>query len=271
MSSASGASPGLRCEVGGVAQVALCAACLIFSLQAAAHWLNSVCSVRSSRRRQHEVLSTTATGWGSLCYLSAACGISLIPRPSDAEEQRCFFWVLYAGRAGAVSLSLVNLCTLARERRPPTLALASLWCSSVSALYLGNMVVASGSRAALFAAALALLLPLATTLVASGERLRMSELLATYRFLSNWSVLCGLCYCFVFLSCEVVPLLADAEVLLHALLDLSAVGVPCLVISCAGPDAETPVLPAQERELALYQGPAQYGFYPNFNYYDDNL
>jgi len=151
-------------------------------------------------------------------------------------------------------------------------ALAAAWLTETGALYLGNLV--SGSRRLCFlGAAFALLAPVATTLLGSmGGRLRLSKLQTVYRFLSTWCVICSMCYVLTFICCEVTGLLnTETEMLAYALLDYCTVGVSSLVISCAGPDVQAGLLPAQEAELSLYPGPHNHGFYPNPDYYDDNL
>lgn len=128
-------------------------------------------------------------------------------------------------------------------------------------------------RLCFLGSAAAFLAPITGILLGSmGDRLRHSKLQTVYRFLATWIIVCGCCYPAVFLACQVTNLLdTETEILIYGLLDYCTVGVSCLVISGAGLELEVGLLPAQEAELSLYPGPHNHGFYPNPDYYEDNL
>lgn len=130
-----------------------------------------------------------------------------------------------------------------------------------------------GQRASFLIAACGLVIPLAATLLATmGTRLRMSQLQSTFRFLAVWFTICCTGYCAVFLFSAILEFLSvETEILACALIDMGLIVISSLVITCAGPDVEVGLLPAQEAELSLYPGPHRHGFFPNLDYYDDNL
>merc|ERR1719454_2513949 len=100
----------------------------------------------------------------------------------------------------------------------------------------------------------------------------MSQLQTTYRFLSAWCIICCSAYHIVYILCEVAYILdTETEILVYMLLDVCTIGISSVIISCAGSDLEAGLLPAQEAELSLYPGPHNYGFYPNPDFYNDNL
>ena len=75
-----------------------------------------------------------------------------------------------------------------------------------------------------------------------------------------------------FAACELGNVVnTETEVILYALLDLCAVSISCAVISANGRNLEEGLLPAQEDELSLYPGPHKHGFFPNPDYYEDNV
>lgn len=259
----------------GTAEATLWAAAGVFGLQAILHWCRATCVASNARVKQHELLSGAAQGVAALLYLAMACGLSLSSYADGVRgpaNQRPFFQLLYAERAIAGSVVLVNLAALARERRPSSVALAAAWTTETAALYLGTF--AEGNRRLyLLGAAMALLLPPCATLFAAmGGRLARTPLQTVYRFLATWWGFCSACFCLHFTFCEVFALFdTETEMIGYALLDYCLVGVSSLVVSCAGPDLSAGLLPAQEAELSLYPGPHSHGFYPNPDYYDDNL
>jgi bacteriorhodopsin len=204
--------------------------------------------------------------------MGMASGVSQASYGADGPLARLFYQLLYLERVLCVGLVFLNLAALARERRPSLVALVALWSASSGALYMGNTVLGV-RRVAFLVASFLCMMPLATTLVcAMGERLRMSQLQTAYRFLSAWCVVCCTCYDLIYFLCEVVYILnTETEILLYMLLDLCIIAVPSLGISCAGSELESGLLPAQEAELSLYPGPHNYGFYPNPDFYNDNL
>lgn len=256
----------------GTAQLALWCSCGALALQTVVHWLRAWFIVWGGRAEQHELLCGASTGSLALLYLAVACGLSQDLYAVGAGYFRIFFHLQYAGRALSVGLLLLNLSALAREKRPPAVALVFAWVASVGALYLGNFVNGA-QRLAFLGAASLFLLPVASTLLGTmGERLRLSKLHTVYRFLATWCVVCSACYPIVFFVCEVGVLLdTETELLLYGLLDYCTIGVSSLIVSGAGSEVEVGLLPAQEAELSLYPGPHNHGFYPNPDYYDDNL
>lgn len=257
-----------------VAQVALLVTCGVFSLQSAGHWLRGFCAAPSERAAQHELLSGAATAVCALLYLAMYCNVSQTLVLVGGGQFRPFFHLLYVERMLAPNICLVNLAALARERRPPMLALGAVWsCGPCGALYLGSFVPPGAKRLAFLGAAVLCLVPLAATLlVTMGWRLQRSPLMQVYRFLASWTVFCGASYCIVFLFCAVSNLLdTETEVLVYALLDYSTVGVFSFAIGCSLQDVQIGLLPAQEAELSLYPGPHTHGFFPNPSFYDDNI
>lgn len=260
------------------AQVCLWGACILFYTQAAMHWSRATCVAESARAQQLELLAGAATTISALLYQGMACGLSVAhlaanPDPhSAAADQRIFFAFWYLERVTAGSLVLVNIVTLARERHPPVVALASLFAAGTAALYFGCLVEGH-LRLGFLAAAASLLMPQGMTLTAlMGSRLHLSELQTVYRFLSTWCMCCSTCYCLLFSLCDVGSIFdIETEVLAYALLDYCTIGVSSLVISWVSADIPVGLLPAQEAELSLYPGPHHHGFYPNPDYYDDNL
>jgi len=254
------------------AQAALWAGCGLFFVQAMLHVCRVSCVSANGRGRQHELLAVAATMSASLCYYAMACGVSQASYAALAGRSRIFFHLQYFERGFCVSLVFLNTSALARERRPTLVAVVSLWLAAVAALYMGNTV--SGLRREGFLViSFAMLLPVAvTTVCAMGERLRMSQLQTAYRFLATWCIVCCASYGIVYFVCEVVYVLdTTAEILLYMLVDFCVIGISSLVISCAGADLEAGLLPAQEAELSMYPGPHDYGFYPNPDFYNDNL
>lgn len=263
-------------QLTNIAQLALWAAAGLFGSQAVLHWLRAACrkSQPGARSEGHELLSCAATAASALLYLGMANGISLTScLLGDGVPPRPIFAFHPALRALAVGLHLLSVAVLARERRPPSVALGVFWLSSTLALYLGNFAQNPGPRLSFCAVSLALVVPMATTLLGSmGGRLRQSELLATYRFLATWLVVCCGCYPLLFVSCEITGFLdTETEMLLNVVLDVCTVSVTALVIGSVDADTHKGLLPAQEAELSLYPGPHNYGFYPNPHFYDDNL
>lgn len=260
------------------AQASLLCACGAFALQAALHWIRASSISANARSQQHEQLSGAATSCCAMIYLTMACQVLqglYTAANSDSHQLRIYFGLGFAARGIVGGILLVNVCALARERRPPMVAMVGVWTTMISALFFGYLAKPGGGRrSALLAAAVALHLPLISTLVCSmGSRLRESQLQVVYRFLASWLILCGMCYCIIFYCCPVAGLLStETEILVYTLLDYCLVGVSCLVVTCAsGQDLEAPLLPAQEAELSLYPGPHNHGFFPNLHYYDDNL
>jgi len=201
-----------------------------------------------------------------------AYGCSKALYAAAGVRYRIYFQLLYLVRGLGLGLVFLNLAALARERRPPSISLGTMWLTSTTALYLGNTVVGT-RRLVLLLASIGSLLPVATTLACSmGERVQMSQLQMVHRFLATWCLVCCACYALTYFLCEIAYVLdTETEVLIYALLDLCAIGVSSLVICCAGRDLEAGLLPAQEAELSLYPGPHNYGFYPNPDFYNDNL
>lgn len=262
------------------AQVGLWVTCAIFSAQAVFHWIRATCVAENARARQHELLAGSAAGSSALLYQGMACGLSLAKVAADAAGAdssaaagtRVFFAFWYLERAASGSLVIVNIVALARERHPPALSVVSLFALETLALYFGCLAEGR-QRLGFFFTAVVLLIPQGITLTAlMGSRLRLSELQTTYRFLSTWFLCCSACYCLLFLLCDVGAVLdGETEVLAYALLDYCAIGVSSLVVSWASSDLQVGLLPAQEAELSLYPGPHHHGFFPNPDYYDDNL
>lgn len=254
------------------AQTALWVASATFAMQAMLHQCRGSCVTTNTRGQQHEQLAVAATGSSAVLYLGMASGCSKELYVANNSRYRIYFQLLYLVRGFGLGLVFLNLATLARERRPPAVALGTMWLTSTVALYLGNFV-AGGRRLALLFASIACLLPVATTLVCSmGERVHMSQLQLVHKFLATWCLVCCACYALTYFLCEVAFLLdTETEIMIYVLLDLCAIGVSSLVICCAGRDLEAGLLPAQEAELSLYPGPHNYGFYPNPDFYNDNL
>eukprot|EP00439_Symbiodinium_sp_Y106_P062533 s2602_g9.t1 len=246
----------------------------LMAAQATIHWGRANCTAQSSRAAEHELLSGATTGLAALLYLAMACGISEAYEAfeADGSTQRLFFHIAYLGRAFLPCLLLLNISTLARERRSSAAALMAAWVMQVLALYLGQLAKAQQRWIFLLAAVVALV-PMAITMCAAmGGRLHESSLMTAYRFLVTWVCICGAGFCWLFLFCQVFRFLeVHTEVVLGALLDYCLLGVSSLVISCAGPDVQAPLLPGQEEELSLYPGPHTHGFFPNLDFYDDNL
>jgi len=254
------------------ATVYLWVGCVLFCAQASFHCCRASCVSGSARGRQHELLAVASTAIASLCYLAMASGISQDAYIAVGGRARVFFHMLYLERGICVSLVFVNMYALARERRPSSVAVVSLWLAAVGALYMGNAVF--GLRRTVFmVASLASLVPVGgTTICAMGDRVRMSQLQTTYRFLAAWCMVCCASYNMIYFVCEVVFILdTNTEILLYMLLDFCIIGVSSLTISFAGADMDVGLLPAQEAELSLYHGPHNYGFYPNPDFYNDNL
>lgn len=269
--------PGADLHLTGAVWATLHLASAGFAVQSAWHWLRAACGAPNARAQQHEALCGAATSTGALVYQGMACGLTggvyaAGPARQGEGGRRVYFGLQYAGRAAAGALVLINLAALARERRPPSVALAIVWLLDVAALYLGTLVQ-GGQRLGFLASAAWLLLPLAGMLFSvMGGRLRSSPLHTTYRFLATWCVVCGGCYALVFLLSEVACMLnVETELVAYALLDGCVVSVSSFVVSRAGSDLQVGLLPAQEAELSLYPGPHNHGFYPNPDYYDDNL
>lgn len=252
------------------AQVALWVGCFVFALQASIHWCRTGCV--ASRARQHELLSTSTAACAALFYFGMANGISEASYATAGQRSRLYYSFLYLERGLCVGLLFLNTSTLARERRPTMVALGVLWLLSTAALYMGNAVVGT-RRLGFLVASILCLLPVATVLVcAMGERVKMSQLQTIYRFLSAWCILCCSGYVIVYTLCEVAYILdTETEILVYMLLDFCTTGISSVIISCAGSDLEAGLLPAQEAELSLYPGPHNYGFYPNPDFYNDNL
>mmetsp|Transcript_178844 Transcript_178844/g.573150 ORF Transcript_178844/g.573150 Transcript_178844/m.573150 type:complete len:280 (-) Transcript_178844:291-1130(-) len=262
-------------ELTGTSHVVLWGACVLFAGQSALHWFMAACRTSSARAQQHELLSGAATGLCALSYQAMASGVSRMVyevTAFDGQHQRICFSLLYAERAVAGALVFVNIAALARERRPPMAALVAVWFAETAALFFGNLVE-GWSRFRFLIAAGVLLVPQAGMLLAAmGRRLHLSQLHAVYRFLSTWCSFCSACYCLVYFFSEVVVLFnTETEIIAYALLDGCAIGISSLVVTCAGPEVQVGLLPAQEAELSLYPGPHRHGFYPNPDYYDDNL
>lgn len=269
----------------GTATGAFGAASALFAAQASLHWCRSGCggcgaasasaaagAGAALRTQQHELLSSAAAGLLALVYLGLTCGVSQDTYATySGSDQRTWFPLQYAGRGGAAAALLLNVATLARERRPPMVSLAILWLGQVASLYMAHFV--KDERPYFCAVALAFLLPMVTTLHGvMGRRLRLTALMPLYRFLASWCIMCGACYVVVFLCSAVLGLFSsETELLAYVLVDYALIGVSSLVISCAGPERDIGLLPAQEAELSLYPGPHDHGFYPNPNFYDDNL
>lgn len=274
-----------------LAQASLLVACAAFALQSALHWMRAACAAINARAQQHELLSGAATSACALMYQGMACGISggayYLAAGSaelssaegggadgapDSRQPRIFFAFHYLARSLAGSVVLLNVAALARERRPPAVALAAVWCLQTGALYLGTLVQGA-QRTGFLVAACWLVLPFALILLAvMGGRLRFSELQTVYRFLAMWCIVCSAGYSLVFFCSEMFCLFnSETELVAYMLLDYCVVGVSSLVISCAGSELQVGLLPAQEAELSLYPGPHNHGFYPNPDYYDDNL
>mmetsp|Transcript_96787 Transcript_96787/g.278458 ORF Transcript_96787/g.278458 Transcript_96787/m.278458 type:complete len:271 (-) Transcript_96787:93-905(-) len=258
-------------EVTGLAQASLCTACGVFALQAALHWTRAVCSAPGPRAQQHETLSGVATGTCALFYQGMAFGMSQRSCTVGDAGKQAMFDFHYLGRSLGGALVLINAATLARERRAPAVAVAASWAAETAALYMGAL--AGKHRTSLLLSACLLLLPLAASLLGiMGGRLRRSPLEGAFRFVSAWCTSCAVCYVLVFYLAEVACLLnTETEIVAYTLLDWSFVGASSLVISCAGPELQAVLLPAQEEELSLYPGPHNHGFFPNPDYYDDNL
>eukprot|EP00928_Gymnodinium_smaydae_P089878 TRINITY_DN73769_c0_g1_i1.p1 TRINITY_DN73769_c0_g1~~TRINITY_DN73769_c0_g1_i1.p1 ORF type:complete len:302 (-),score=59.75 TRINITY_DN73769_c0_g1_i1:228-1055(-) len=252
-------------------------ACYLFALQACVHWSKAGCvAAHGSRGQMHDQVSGAATGVCALLFLAATSGISCgsyTIGDGAGATQRTIYWLLPVERSVAMVLVLMNLGALARERRPPLVALTAAWLTQTGALALGHLVSPGNQRLWFLLAAVLLLFPLASMLVGSmGSRLRHSQLQVFYRFLASWCVLCAACYCLAFYCCAVAGIFStETELLVYSLLDYSAIGVSSLVVSCAGSDIDLALLPAQEAELSLYPGPHSHGFYPNPHFYDDNL
>jgi len=256
----------------GPAKAALWVGCGLFAAQAALHGCRTLCVSASARSRQHELLAVAATACAALCYYSMACGISQASYAAVGGLSRIYFHMLYLERGFCVSLVFLNTSAMARERRASLVALVSMWLAAVGALYMGNFV-SGPQRTGFLVASVAFLVPVGcTTVCAMGERLRMSQLQTSYRFLSTWCMVCCAGYQIVYFVCEVVYILdTETEILLYMLLDFCIIGVSSIIICCAGADLEVGLLPAQEAELSLYPGPHNFGFYPNPDFYNDNL
>lgn len=268
-------------EPGALVEAWLWWAFVAFGLQAALHWCRAFCGTAAGepRAQQHEVLSGAATGMCAVLYQAMAFGCSRRTYAGcgngddgNAAGVRVMYDLHFGGRALAGAIVLVNLAALARERRTVAVALAALWCSETVALYLGGLVPAR-RRGAILLTACSLLVPLAgMTLSVMGGRLRRSPLEAVFRFLAMWCTTCAACYALVFYLGEVVCLLTvETQLVAYVLLDGALISVSSCVVSSAGPDLRVPLLPAQEAELSLYPGPHHHGFYPNPEFYDDNL
>lgn len=269
----------------GTAQAAFAAASVLLATQASIHWCRSGCgrcgapdaSVAAGtgaalRTQQHELLSSAAASVAALAYLGMTCGLSQDTFATySGTDGRTWFPLQYMGRGVAATAVLLNVGSLARERRPPLVSLALMWLGQVASLYMAHYV--KDQRPYFCGVALVFLLPMVTTLHGvMGRRLRLTALLAVYRFLASWCIMCGACYITVFLCCAVLGLFStETELLAYVLLDYALIGISSLVISCAGPEKDVGLLPAQEAELSLYPGPHDHGFYPNPNFYDDNL
>jgi len=264
----------------GAVNTAFSLACAAFLLQACLHTVRAWTLGPLRRAQQHEQLSAAANGTCALVYYAMYCGVfeGLYTSGGDAaangrHTSRIIFWISFVGRADAISLVLVNLSALARERRPPVFAVGAVWVTQTASLCLGHLVDADKGRLGFLVIAVALLLPLSSALIGSmGARLRLSHLQVVHRFLASWCVLCSACYCLAFFCCAYADLFStETEMMVYTLLDYCTVGVSCIVVSCAGPEIETALLPAQEEELSLYPGPHTHGFYPNVSYYEDHL
>merc|ERR1712224_1101103 len=179
----------------------------------------------------------------------------------------------FLGRVISVDLALLNVAVFARERRPQTVGVMVTWALVTAALYLGCLVDPGTRQFSFFSFALVSFLPVTVALLCSmGTRVYGSSLQTPYRFLATWGVVCGACFFLAFLAAQVfVVVNSETEIMLNSLLDYCVVGVSGLVVSCNDPGTEFGLLPAQEAELSLYPGPHSHGFYPNPDYYDDNL
>lgn len=245
---------------------------LLFFAQTLYHWIRA-CSA-GPRSEQYEMIASSSTGTFALVYLAMANGLSRsLYAASGAHDCRVFFSLGFLGRFVSVDLAFLNMAMLARERRPQTLGALMTWGLMTASLYLGCLVPPGPQRWSFFLFALATFLPVASVLLCSmGSRVRGSFLQPSYRFLATWSVVCGTCYLLAFLASQMYAAVnSETEVMLNALLDICATGVSSLVVSCSNPGGEAGLLPAQEEELSLYPGPHSHGFYPNPDYYDDNL
>lgn len=252
----------------------LVAACALFAVQSAIHWLRSLCSAQTSRAVQHEQVAGAATAAAAVLYQGMACGFSARLQEESASPggHRVFFEFWYIVRALGGGLALLNIATLARDRHPPTTAVICVWLVQTGALFLGSDATGS-TRVSFLLSAVALLVPLGGSLLSSmGDRLRQSPLESVYRFLATWFSCCSGGFCLVFFLCEQVDMFdSETEIIAYALLDYCTIGVTSVVLSWVSHDIPVGLLPAQEEELAMYPGPHSHGFYPNPDYYDDNL
>jgi len=255
------------------AQTTIWLAFLAFGLQTLFHWCRASCTGQS-RSEQHEMIASSATGSFALVYLAMANGLSKsLYAASGPRPCRVFFPVDFLGRLVCVDLALLNVAVLARERRPQTVGVVVTWSLVTSALYCGCLVDPGPPRFSFFAFALVAFVPVMAALLCSmGSRTRGSSLQTPYRFLATWGVVCGTCFFLAFLAAQIFGIVnSETEIMLLSLLDYCIVGVSGLVVSCNDPGTEMGLLPAQEAELSLYPGPHSHGFYPNPDYYDDNL
>ncbi|CAE7771430.1 unnamed protein product [Symbiodinium sp. CCMP2456] len=233
---------------------------------------------------QHVPQEPGASGWKRQSVISCVIfeaallphrlsrsGLRTMPLASWQDHGGHLYSVLHDSETRLLS-RLLNISTLARERKSSAAALMAAWVTQVLALYLGQLAKAQ-QRWIFLLAALVALVPMAITMCAAmGGRLHDSSLMTAYRFLVTWVCICGVGFCWLFLFCQVFRFLeVHTEVVLGALLDYCLLGVSSLVISCAGPDVQAPLLPGQEEELSLYPGPHTHGFFPNLDFYDDNL
>lgn len=244
--------------------------CILFSAQASLHGFRAI--YVSARGRQHELLAVAATAVSALCYYAMACGITQGAYAAVGGRGRAYFHLAYLERGLSVGLVFLNTSSMARERRSSLVAVVTMWLATVGALYMGNVVFGT-SRTGFLVAALACLVPVGcTTVCAMGDRVKNSQLQTAYRFLSTWVMVCCGSYNLVYFVCQVVYILdTETEMLLYMLLDYCTIGISSLIVCCAGTDLEIGLLPAQEAELSLYPGPHHYGFYPNPDFYNDNL
>jgi len=260
--------------VSSVSHGALVLACLVFAVQSAIHWMRALCTAQSPRAVQHEQVAGAATASAAVLYQSMAAGISVVLHggASTADAPRVTFELWFATRAVSGSLALLNIVTLARDRHPATMAVITVWLLQTGALYTGSNLAGSSTSAFLLTA-LVLLVPLGGSLLSTmGFRLRNSPLETVYRFLATWFLCCAGGYCLVFFLCEQVAMFdSETETIAFILLDYCTVGVTSVVVGWVSPDVPGGLLPAQEEELSMYPGPHSHGFYPNPDYYDDNL
>ncbi|CAJ1418937.1 unnamed protein product [Effrenium voratum] len=146
-----------------------------FAAQAGVHWAFGSCPQRGA---PHQQLGGAAALIAAVAYLGMACGIFQGRAASSASsESRPFFHLQYLERALGPSILLLNLATLARERRSSSGALVAAWCTQVLALYLGQLAQV-GQRWLFLLASIASLACVGISLCAAmGGRLHQSPLM----------------------------------------------------------------------------------------------